>query len=184
MKARKAAKLARQREAPQRPLAGLPSASKGPSAEPTPERIRQGAETYVHLGKRAAHSFNLVEKLEASRKLDEAQRKAAERYAEHWAGAGMAGHCPAIDMDRIGGGEGASFMPSTEYAAICRVEYRKAVQVLGKADSAVVERLICRDETLTAVGVSLGYMLQPQAVAAATAVLQSALRRLVVHYGL
>jgi len=184
MKARKAAKLLRQREAPQRPLAGPQSASKQPSAEPTPERIRQGAETYVHLGKRAAHSFNLVEKLEASRKLDEAQRKAAERYAEHWAGAGMAGHCPAIDMDRVGGGEGASFMPSTEYAAICRVEYRKAVQALGKADSAVVERLICRDETLTAVGVSLGYMLPPQAVAAATAVLQSALRRLVVHYDL
>ena len=184
MKARKAAKLLRQREAPQRPMAGPQNAGKGPSAEPTPERIRQGAETYVHLGRRAAHSFNLVEKLEHARKLDEAQRKAAERYAEHWAGAGMAGHCPAIDMDRVGGGEGASFLPASEYAAICRVEYRKAVRVLGQADSAVVERLICRDETLTAVGVSLGYMLPPQAIAAATAVLQSALKRLVVHYDL
>jgi hypothetical protein len=141
-------------------------------------------ETYVHMGKRAAHAFSLVERLEATGKLTEPQRKAAERYAEHWAGAGMAGHCPAIDMDRIGGGEGASFIPSSEYAAICRLEHRKAVRVLGQADSAVVERLICRDETLTAVGQALGYMLPPQAIAAATAVLQSALRRLVVHYEL
>ena len=184
MKARKAAKLLRQREAPQRPLTAPASANKPLSAEPTPERIRQGAETYVHMGKRAAHSFSLVEKLEHARKLDEPQRKAAERYAEHWAGAGMAGHCPAIDMDRVGGGEGASFLPASEYAAICRVEYRKAVQALGKADSAVVESLVCRDMTLTAVGQSMGYMLPPQAVAAATAVLQSALRRLVVHYDL
>jgi hypothetical protein len=184
MKARKAAKRLRQRENPNRPLAVPQNASKQRSAEPTPERIRHGVETHVYLGKRAAHSFNLVERLEASRKLDEAQRKAAERYAEHWAGAGMAGHCPAIDMDRVGGGEGASFMPSTEYAAICRVEYRKAVRALGQADSAVVERLVCHDATLTSVGMALGYALPVTAIAAATAVLQSALRRLVVHYDL
>ena len=184
MKARKAAKLLRQREAPERPLAVPLNASKPPSAEPTPERIRHGAETYVHMGRRAAHSFNLAERLEATGKLNEAQRKAAERYAEHWAGAGMAGHCPAIDMDRVGGGPGASFMPSTEYAAICRVEYRKAVRVLGMADSGIVERLICHDATLTSTGQAMGYATPPQAVAAATAVLQSALRRLVVHYEL
>ena len=184
MKARKAAKLARQREAPQRPLAGPQSASKKPSAEPTPERIRQGAETYVHMGKRAAHSFNLIERLEHAGKLSEAQRKAAERYAEDWAGSGMAGHCPAIDMDRVGGGGGACFMPSTEYAAMCRIEYRRAVRVLGMADSTVVERLVCHDATLTSVGQALGYPLPVTAIAAATAVLQSALKRLVVHYDL
>lgn len=184
MKARKAAKLARQRETTERPLAVPPSASKPPTAEPTPERVRHGAEAYVYLGRRAAHSFLLADKLETTGKITEAQRKASERYAEHWAGSGMAGHCPAIDMDRVGGGAGASFMPSTEYEAMCRIEYRKAVKLIGLHDSALLERLICHDHSLTDVGRAMGYSTASQASAAGLALLQITTRRLVVHYDL
>lgn len=109
-----------------------------------------------------------------------AQHSALKKYRHHWFHAGAAPHFGSVDLNRIfapttGGTHGLAITENQCFHAQRREE---AVKELGPRLALLVGKLVCEESPLDVCGASLGWKSKPQAIAAATEMLQEAGARL------
>lgn len=108
------------------------------------------------------------------------QYAALHKFRHHWYHGGVAPTVGSIDLNRVFSSDHGSYgtMPASERQAFHRGQYRKAVQQLGIRMSMIVEKFVCLDQPIVAVGHALGWAHPMQARAAATALLVEAADKL------
>ena len=177
-------KTARRRKAP-----------KQSSVMPTPERLAK-SEGYLHVVQAGSEIYTTVrdtpiERLHESWKrrpvgvgVTDQRYRAAEKLRLHWHHAGLAAKFAALDPNSVfSRGEPSCGMPTSEFMAHHRGQYRRAVQALGLQVSAHVEAVVCRDVEIVEAGRRLGYRDEKQARAAGMVALVMGLDRLAELWG-
>jgi len=114
------------------------------------------------------------------------EHSALQKYRHHWYHAGQAPTIGSVDLNRIFSAEpgGVAGMPKTEGQIFHRQRWREAQECLGLRSSAIVDKLVCREETLELCGQALGFENKPQAISAASVVLSDAGYRLARLWGI
>lgn len=113
-------------------------------------------------------------------------REAGERYYKHWFEGGLKG-ISAQNLDRVFGGEceAAYMMPTTEYAAQHRAEYRAARERMGSWLAKVTDAVVCDEMRLPDAGAFMGnYARSETRSAVALTMLKGGLTTLVEHFGM
>ena len=158
---------------------------------PTPERIRR-AQGFVERGNLGRGRTGVVtvrdspiERARSRNVISQAQYTAALKYRHHWYRAGLASPLSSVELNRIFATDMTSFsgMARTEAQVFHRQRYREAVQHIGMIGASVVEQVACQEVSLEQAGYKLGWGSKPQAIAAATERMKSALDRLVELWG-
>ena len=145
---------------------------------PTPERMAK-SEGYLHVVTTGPDTFTTARDAPIDRLHEQWKRRpvdhgidlrrynAAEKLRLHWHHAGMAERFAAIDPNTVfSRAEASCGLPTSEFMAHHRGQYRRAVQALGMRVSSHVEAIVCRDFEIVEAGKRLGYRDDKQARAA------------------
>jgi hypothetical protein len=165
------------------------------SIMPTPERMAK-SEGYLHIVQSGSETFTTVRDAPIDRLHDRWKSKpsdngvndqryrAAAKLRLHWHHSGLVERFAAIDPNTVfSRAEASCGMPTSEFMAHHRGQYRRAVQALGMRLSAHVEAIVCRDFEIVEAGRRLGYQDEKQARAAGMIALMIGLDQLAAMWG-
>lgn len=158
---------------------------------PTAERLaRAGADIIIGGDDRTSRRYvmrdNPLDRAFKKGVLSGAGHSALQKFRHHWFHAGQAPTISSIDLDRIYSPEasGPAGMPRSEGQVFHRQRWREAQAELGAKSCELVESLVCWDRPLELCGYAMGWRSKPQAIAAATEVLQDSGYRLSKLWGI
>lgn len=179
---------------------GIPATIKGkPNAAypehgdgaPTRERLAKSNDAFSmggdeRTGKRYVMQDSPLDRAFRKGIISGAEHSALQKYRHHWYHAGQAPTVGSVDLNRIFSAEpgGVAGMPKTEGQVFHRQRWREAQACLGMRSSAIVDKLVCREEGLELCGQALGFQNKPQAISAASVVLSDAGYRLAKLWGI
>lgn len=115
-----------------------------------------------------------------------AAHSSLQKYRSHWYHAGQAPHISSIDFDRVFSAELGNLagMPKSEGQVFHRQRWREGRNALGDKSTGLVDNLVCAELSLELCGYALGWRSKPQAIAAATEILQDSGYRLSRLWGI
>ena len=139
---------------------------------PTEERQRRGDITKADKSrKKSEHIYSVVSPLDRLLRqgvIDTGQHTAGQRFAKHHYYAGLTEHMGSVDLNAVRGASETSYgMPTSEFMADQRREYRDAIQAIGSWRSTAFQLFVCGDCSLEETGYRMGLTNRVQAVAAA-----------------
>lgn len=127
-----------------------------------------------------------LDRLHARKMLSPAAYHALAKYRVHWHNAGLETTVGSVDLNRIFASDTTNFsgMAKNDRQYFHRQQHRKAVQIMGIRTSAVVDRVVCLEQTIEVAGFSLGYASPPRGRAAALVLLEDAGKALAKLWGM
>lgn len=158
---------------------------------PTSERLALAGIDLViggdeRTGRRYVMQDNPLDRAFKKGVLSGSGHSALQKYRHHWYHAGHAPTISSVDLDRIYSAEpcGPAGMPRSEGQVFHRQRWREARGELGDKSCGLVDNLVCGELSLELCGYAMGWKSKPQAIAAATAVLQDSGYRLSKLWGI
>jgi hypothetical protein len=154
-------------------------------AGPTRERLAQADKDFEIGGDaRTGYRFTMadtpLERLLLRNRISLAEHDALRTYANHWFGAGLAGHVVSVDPNRVSGSSVG--LIGSEAAAHHLLMYQGAARYIGKKCAYLAEMIACLERTPEQVGHDLGYKSPYRAREHALAGLREAGDRLAYHW--
>jgi hypothetical protein len=174
---------------------GIPATVRGQPnpaiSGPTLERLSSAGDNFTiggdeRTGRRYVMQDNPLDRAFRKGVISGAQHSALTKYRHHWYHAGQSPHVGSVDLDRIFSAEGGNVagMPVSERQVFHRQRWREGRIEIGDRISIVVDKLVCEERSLEDCGYQLGWRSKPQAIAAATEMLQQAGYRLAKLWGI
>ena len=161
------------------------------SLGPTPERLAKAGEDAIRTvgadGERVVVMRDApLDRMYSRHAIDPVEYQALQKLKLHWHCSGMPGAMRSADLNRVFAADLAamSHMAASEAQAHHRQQWRKAEAALTPRARIVVERVVCREQTLAFAGFALGAASKPQATAAASELLRDAGYRLATLWGM
>ena len=158
---------------------------------PTPERLAKAGNDAIRSigadGERIVVMRDApLDRMYSRHAIDPVEYQALQKLKLHWHCSGMPGAMRSADLNRVFAADLAamSHMAASEAQAHHRQQWRKAQALLTPRAMIVVERVVCREQTLAFAGYALGAASKPQATAAASELLRDAGYRLATLWGM
>jgi len=158
---------------------------------PTPERLAKAGDDVIRTvgaeGDRVVVMRDApLDRMYSRHAIDPVEYQALQKLKLHWHCSGMPGAIRSADLNRVFAADlsAMSHMAASEAQAHHRQQWRKAEAALSPRARIVVERVVCREQTLEFAGYALGAQSKPQATAAASELLRDAGYRLATLWGM
>lgn len=158
---------------------------------PTPERLAKAGDDAIRAvgadGERIVVMRDApLDRMYSRHAIDPVEYQALQKLKLHWHCSGMPGAMRSADLNRVFAADlsAMSHMAASEAQAHHRQQWRKAQALLTPRAMIVVERVVCREQTLAFAGYALGAVSKPQATAAASELLRDSGYRLAKLWGM
>ena len=158
---------------------------------PTPERLAKAGDDVIRTvgaeGDRVVVMRDApLDRMYSRHAIDPVEYQALQKLKLHWHCSGMPGAMRSADLNRVFAADlsAMSHMAASEAQAHHRQQWRKAQALLTPRAMIVVERVVCREQTLAFAGYALGAVSKPQATAAASELLRDSGYRLAKLWGM
>lgn len=158
---------------------------------PTPERMAKAGDDVIRtVGAEGVRVVVMrdapLDRMYSRHAIDPVEYQALQKLKLHWHCSGMPGAMRSADLNRIFAADlsAMSNMPAAEAQAHHRHQWRRGYNLLTPRARIVVERVVCREQTLALAGFALGAQSKPQATAAASELLRDAGYRLATLWGM
>ena len=158
---------------------------------PTPERLAKADSDYLRFRGDDGLTGHVMrdaplDRMYSRHAIDPVEYQALQKLKLHWHCSGMPGAIRSADLNRVFAADlsAMSHMAASEAQAHHRQQWRKAEAALSPRARIVVERVVCREQTLEFAGYALGAQSKPQATAAASELLRDAGYRLATLWGM
>lgn len=158
---------------------------------PTPERLAKAGEDVIRSvgaeGDRVVVMRDApLERMRNRNAIDPIEYQALQKFKWHWHSSKMGGSLQSADLNRVFATDAGSMshMPSSEREAHHRQQWRKAEATLSPRARIVVERVVCREQTIEHAGYAIGMTSKHRANAAASELLRDAGYRLATLWGM
>ena len=158
---------------------------------PTPERLAKADSDYLRFRGDEGLTGHVMrdaplDRMYSRHAIDPVEYQALQKLKLHWHCSGMPGAIRSADLNRVFAADlsAMSHMAASEAQAHHRQQWRKAEAALSPRARIVVERVVCREQTLEFAGYALGAQSKPQATAAASELLRDAGYRLATLWGM
>ncbi len=158
---------------------------------PTPERLAKADSDYLRFRGDEGLTGHVMrdaplDRMYSRSAIDPVEYQALQKLKLHWHCSGMPGAMRSPDLNRIFAADlsAMSNMPAAEAQAHHRHQWRRGYNLLTPRARIVVERVVCREQTLALAGFALGAQSKPQATAAASELLRDAGYRLATLWGM
>lgn len=158
---------------------------------PTPERLAKAGDDVIRTvgaeGDRVVVMRDApLERMRNRNAIDPIEYQALQKFKWHWHSSKMGGSLQSADLNRVFATDAGSMshMPSSEREAHHRQQWRKAEAALSPRARIVVERVVCREQTIEHAGYAIGMTSKHRANAAASELLRDAGYRLATLWGM
>lgn len=158
---------------------------------PTPERLAKAGEDAIRLvgaeGDRIVVMRDApLDRMYSRHAIDPVEYQALQKLKLHWHCSGMPGAMRSADLNRVFAADlsAMSHMAASEAQAHHRQQWRKAEATLSPRARIVVERVVCREQTIEHAGYAIGMTSKHRANAAASELLRDAGYRLATLWGM
>ncbi len=158
---------------------------------PTPERLAKADSDYLRFrGEDNLTGFAMrdapLDRMYSRHAIDPVEYQALQKLKLHWHCSGMPGAIRSADLNRVFATDLAamSHMAASEAQAHHRQQWRRAQALLGPRALIVVERVVCREQTIEHAGYAIGMSTKHRANAAASELLRDAGYRLATLWGM
>ena len=158
---------------------------------PTPERLAKAEEHFVVGNDRMGgkvYTFKdaPLDRMYSRSAIDPVEYQALQKLKLHWHCSGMPGAMRSPDLNRIFAADlsAMSNMPAAEAQAHHRHQWRRGYNLLTPRARIVVERVVCREQTIEHAGYAIGMTSKHRANAAASELLRDAGYRLATLWGM
>lgn len=146
---------------------------------PTPERLAKAGDDAIRSvgsdGERIVVMRDApLDRMFSRHAIDPVEYQALQKLKLHWHCSGMPGAIRSADLNRVFAADLAamSHMAASEAQAHHRQQWRKAEAALTPRARIVVERVVCREQTIEMAGYALGMTTKQRANAAASELLR------------
>lgn len=158
---------------------------------PTPERLAKAGDDAIRtVGADGARVVVMrdapLDRMFSRHAIDPVEYQALQKLKLHWHCSGMPGAIRSADLNRVFAADLAAMsnMAASEAQAHHRQQWRKAEAALSPRARIVVERVVCREQTIEFAGYALGMPTKQRANAAASELLRDAGYRLATLWGM
>jgi hypothetical protein len=158
---------------------------------PTPERLAKAGDDVIRTvgaeGERIVVMRDApLDRMYSRHAIDPVEYQALQKLKLHWHCSGMPGAIRSADLNRVFAADlsAMSHMAASEAQAHHRQQWRRAEAALSPRARIVVERVVCREQTIELAGYALGAVSKPQATAAASELLRDSGYRLAKLWGM
>ena len=158
---------------------------------PTPERLAKAGEDVIRTvgaeGDRVVVMRDApLDRMYSRHAIDPVEYQALQKLKLHWHCSGMPGAIRSADLNRVFAADlsAMSHMAASEAQAHHRHQWRRGYNLLTPRARIVVERVVCREQTIEHAGYAIGMTSKHRANAAASELLRDAGYRLATLWGM
>lgn len=159
---------------------------------PTPERLAKAGDDAIRSvgsdGERIVVMRDApLDRMYSRHAIDPVEYQALQKLKWHWHSSGMPGAIRSADLNRVFAadhGLNMTQLAGQEAQAHHRQQWRKAEATLSPRARIVVERVVCREQTIEHAGYAIGMTSKHRANAAASELLRDAGYRLATLWGM
>ena len=158
---------------------------------PTPERLAKADSDYLRFRGDEGLTGHVMrdaplDRMFSRHAIDPVEYQALQKLKLHWHCSGMPGAIRSADLNRVFAADlsAMSHMAASEAQAHHRQQWRKAEATLSPRARIVVERVVCREQTIEHAGYAIGMTSKHRANAAASELLRDAGYRLATLWGM
>lgn len=158
---------------------------------PTPERLAKAGEDVIRTvgaeGERIVVMRDApLDRMYSRHAIDPVEYQALQKLKLHWHCSGMPGALRSADLNRVFATDlsAMSHMAASEQQAHHRQQWRRGIGLLTPRAQMVVERVVCREQTIEFAGYALGETAKHRAIAAAAELLRESGYRLARLWGM
>ena len=161
------------------------------SLGPTPERLAKAGEAFVSVASADGQRIVVMrdaplDRMYGRRAIEPVEYQALQKLKLHWHHSGMPGALRSADLNRVFATDlsAMSHMAASEQQAHHRQQWRRGIALLTPRAQMVVERVVCREQTIEFAGYALGETAKHRAIAAAAELLRESGYRLARLWGM